>query len=252
MPKLVILGSGAALSDAHHQNTHMIVVGEERSFLIDCGVNPYNRLRDIGLNVDSPTDMLLTHFHPDHVAGTTTFLLSLWLAGRKKSLNIHGLRITLDKFRAMLDVFDWDTLPDFFSLNYLPIPPQEMIPVLECDEFRVFSSPVKHIIPTIGLRVEFVASGKVLAYSSDTEPRQEVVRLAQGADVLIHEAAGPHPFHSSAAQAGEIAKQAGTKELYLIHYPTFQFNPTVLVEEAEKTFRGPVYLAQDMMELEFS
>jgi len=251
MPKLVILGSGAALTDEHHQNTHMIVVGNDRSLLIDCGINPFNQLRRIGLDVDSPTDMLLTHFHPDHVAGTTTFLLSLWLAGRKMSLNIHGLRITLDKFKSMLKVFDWDTLPNFFPLNYLPVLAQEMTPVLECDEFRVFASPVKHIIPTIGLRVDFVNSRKVLAYSSDTEPRKEVVRLAQEADVLLHEAAGEHAFHSSAAQAGEIAQKAGAKELYLIHYPTIQFNPTSLIEEARETFNGPVHLALDQMVLDF-
>jgi ribonuclease BN (tRNA processing enzyme) len=46
------------------------------------------------------------------------------------------------------------------------------------------------MVPNIGLRVEFKASGKVWAYSCDTEPCSEVVRLGRGADVLVHEVAG--------------------------------------------------------------
>ena len=90
-----------------------------------------------------------------------------------------------------------------------------------------------------------------MAYSCDTEPCPEVVRLAKGADVLIHETAGSSPGHSSAAQAGNAARTAEAKELYLIHYPTGDFDSQSLVKDAQNKFPGSVKLAEDFMELEF-
>ena len=124
-----------------------------------------------------------------------------------------------------------------------------MTPVLERDEWRIFSSPVCHLIPTIGLRIEFQQSKKILAYSCDTSPCPQVVRLAKEADVLIHETSGNSAGHSSASQAGDIAQQAGAKSLYLIHYPPKTADS--LVPLASKSFGGPVALAKDFMELDF-
>jgi ribonuclease Z len=126
-----------------------------------------------------------------------------------------------------------------------------MVPVLENPEFRVFSSPVKHLIPTIGLRIESLHTGQSLAYSCDTEPCPQVIQLASGVDVLIHEAAGPGAGHSSAAQAGSAAREAEVGSLYLIHYRTGDFDPCILVEEARKAYPGKIFLAKDFMEIPF-
>jgi ribonuclease Z len=118
------------------------------------------------------------------------------------------------------------------------------------DEFRIYSSPVCHLVPTIGLRVELVDNGKVMAYSCDTEPCKQVVRLSENADVLIHECSGDTLGHTSAPQAGEIARNAGAGALYLIHYPTGDFDTQSLVRNARTTFDGPVALAEDFMQIE--
>jgi ribonuclease Z len=123
--------------------------------------------------------------------------------------------------------------------------------VFECSEYRVFASPVYHLIPTVGLRFEFLQVNKVLAYSCDTEPVKSVVNLASGADVLIHEAAGPSRGHSSAAGAGGVAREAEVGSLYLIHYPSAEDDPAELTSEARRFFGGPVALAEDLMVLEF-
>jgi ribonuclease Z len=106
------------------------------------------------------------------------------------------------------------------------------------------------MIPNIGLRIEFLQK-KVVAYSSDTEPCPAVIQLAQGAEVLIHEAAGNSPGHTSPAQAGEIAQEANVKSLYLIHYPAREARSESLIAEAASTFDGQVVLAEDFMKLEF-
>jgi ribonuclease Z len=69
--------------------------------------------------------------------------------------------------------------------------------------------------------------------------------------VLIHEAAGASPGHTSAPQAAEIARQAEVGSLYLIHYSASLRNQPALLQQARQIFPGPVNLAEDLMTLEF-
>lgn len=251
MPKLIFLGTSNALPDAEHENTHMILVGEERTLLIDCVSNPIVRLERAGVNPLSVTDLILTHFHPDHVSGVPLLLMDLWLMERKLPLNVYGLDYTLDRVEQLMEAYDWSKWPNFYPVAFHRLPEEEHTPIFECSQWRVFSSPVCHMIPAIGLRIEFSQTGRVLAYSCDTSPCSQVVRLARNADVLIHESTGELLGHSSATQAGEIAAQAGAKSLYLIHYENRQADPAGLIPMAQRTFGGKVHLAQDFMELKF-
>jgi ribonuclease Z len=249
--KLVILGSSNAISDEDHENTHLVVVGTERKVLVDCALNSISRLRRVGVDFNDLTDLILTHFHPDHVSGVPLLLMNMWLMGRQRSINIYGLQHTMSRMESMLGLFGWSEWPDFFPVAFHPLPADEMTTVIDCDDFHVYSSPVQHFIPTIGLRFEFKRSHKVLAYSCDTEPCEQVIRLAEGADILLHEASGPQPGHSSAMQAGDIARQAEVGSLYLIHYPTGKYAQEGLEEEARQRFQGPIKKATDFMTIEF-
>ncbi len=251
MTKLIILGSSNAIPDERHENTHMAIQGRERLVLIDCVSNPIQRMRKAGLDYNELTDLILTHFHPDHVSGVPMLLMTMWLLGRRRPLNIYGLHHTLDRIEDLMGFYDWSHWPNFFRIAFYRLPAEEMTLVLEDEEMRIFASSVRHLLPTIGLRVEFPLTGRAMAYSCDTEPCPQVVRLASGADVLIHETAGPTPGHSSASQAGAIARDSGAKKLLLIHYPTGEFDPRPLVNEAKETFPGPVELAEDFMMVEF-
>jgi ribonuclease Z len=194
--------------------------------------------------------MILTHFHPDHVGGVPNFLMDQWLMGRTQPLVIHGLNHTLDRIESLMGFYGWTEWPGFFPVTFHRLPGQTMIPVLEGEDFRIFASLVQHFIPTIGLRIEFPASGKVLAYSCDTEPCPQVVELAKNAHVLIHEASGEWQGHSSAAKAGEMARLAEAGALYLVHYPTGNYASGDLVAEARTQYTGTVTLAQDFMTLD--
>ncbi len=251
MPKVIILGSSNAVPSPDHENTHLAVVGEERLVLVDCVSNPIVRLEQAGIDFNDLTDLVLTHFHPDHVSGVPLLLMDMWLMGRRRPLNIYGLHHTLDRVEEVMRLYSWADWPEFFPVAFCRLPQEERTTVLECADFRIFSSPVQHFLPTLGLRFEFGRNEKVLAYSCDTEPCPQVVRLAEGADVLIHEAAGPAPGHTSAAQAGEIAAQAEVGSLYLIHYPTGKYARGDLLAEARQRFQGPVTMATDFMVLDF-
>lgn len=67
--------------------------------------------------------------------------------------------------------------------------------------------------------------GRVVAYSGDTRPCESMVALAQGAELLIHEAMfaqsmqeeAVHRGHSTALEAAQIAQRAGVQRLALTH-----------------------------------
>jgi ribonuclease Z len=251
MARIVILGTAAAVSDAQHDNTHFILEGHDCPILVDCGTNPMGKLHKLGIKDDCVSEIILTHFHPDHVSGLPNMLMHMWLLGRTMPLKIYGLAHCINRVEDMMLAFSWDSWPNFFDVSFHRIPECDHAPVIDNDDFLITAFPTRHFIPTIGLRVLNKRTRKVLAYTCDTEPIPSLYELARDADLLIHEAAGSGPGHSSAFQAGQTATESGAKALYLIHYQVWNTNPELLVGEAQQAYDGPVILAQDMDEYEF-
>lgn len=246
MAKIVILGTGAAVNDAKHDYTHMLLVGErDGMILIDAGSNPLGKIKEMGLNDEKLQDVILTHFHPDHVSGIPNMITHMWLLGRRAPMRIYGLHHCINRTEDMMAGFGWREWPDFFPTAFHRVSERSRAPVLENDDFRITAWPVKHFVPTIGLRIENKITGNVLAYSCDTEPTLTLRELAREADILIHEAAGPPPGHSTARQAGELATAVDAKALYLIHYQVWNHDPSLLVPEAQQAYAGPIVLCKD-------
>jgi len=250
MNRLIVLGTAASVPDAAHDYTHMLVLAGDRLVLIDSGSAPLLYLERLGLKADSITDIVLTHFHPDHVSGIPGLIMGLWLLGRKSELTLHGLDYTLSRLETMMSLYNWQTWPDLYPIAFHRVPAAEYALVLDGPDLRIIASPGKHLIPSIGVRIEFARSNVAVAYSSDTEPSPEIENIARGADILIHEATGASPGHSSPEQAGQVAQQAGVQHLILVHYPT-QVEPSEWIAQAKESFAGDVSLAQDGMVLNF-
>lgn len=254
MAQIVILGSAAAVNDAQHDYTHFLLQGEEDTpILVDAGSNPLGKIKNLGVDDESLQDVILTHFHPDHVAGIPNMMMMMWLLGRKAPLRIYGLHHCLNRIEDTMEAYGWQEWPNFFPISFQRISQRNDAALLENKDFRIRAFPVRHYdVPTIGMRVENKHNGRVLAYSCDTMYFPGLLEIAADADILIHEAAGDDGFgHSSARQAGEVAQQAGAKALYLIHYQVWNADPAPLVDEAAAKFDGPVYLCKDYDEIAF-
>lgn len=243
MAKIIILGTANAVAAENQDNTHLVIQNGNRIILVDCAGSPVPRLSRAGIQPDQLTDLLITHFHPDHVAGAPLLLMDLWLMGRTRPLLVHGLEHTLTRLKSMLDLFDWGQWPGFFPVHFNTIPEGERSLVIDDAEVKIWSSPVKHLLPTVGIRVE-VPSGGSLAYSSDTEPCKEMINLAEDVDILIHESSGASMGHSSARQAGEVAQKSRARKLALIHYPA-NSSKDALIQAARETYLGPVSIVRD-------
>ena len=103
--------------------------------------------------------------------------------------------------------------------------------------------------------------GRVLALCGDTQPCDNAVELARGADLLVHEATfgearrlmAAQRGHSTAAQAAEVARRAGAARLVLTHFSArYQLGAGETVEqllgEARAVFPA-TDVAHDLMTL---
>ncbi|HSF02935.1 MAG TPA: MBL fold metallo-hydrolase, partial [Solirubrobacterales bacterium] len=103
----------------------------------------------------------------------------------------------------------------------------------------------------MGCRLDL--GGVRVVYSGDTRPAPRLIVFAQDADLLIHETGGldaqgaeVHRLgHSTAGDAGRVAKAAGVGRLVLTHVPGESLAEPMLAE-ARVAFGGPVELASDL------
>ncbi len=219
MPTLYLLGTGAAVSDPHRTTTMLALVDEASLIVIDCGGDVIQRMLAAGLDPVRLTALILTHEHPDHTSGFPLFMERIWLLGRRTPIAIYGILPAIDQARRCFDTYNtsgWQGLParDWHEVDY-----KAGALVFEDDRWRVRAWPVVHPVPTVGLRFEHQPTGKVIAYSCDTEPTDAVIELGRGADILVHEATGKGPGHTSPEDAAYLAAQAGARRLLLVHLP---------------------------------
>ncbi|HZJ08314.1 MAG TPA: MBL fold metallo-hydrolase, partial [Trueperaceae bacterium] len=108
--------------------------------------------------------------------------------------------------------------------------------VLETDDLAVCATPGDHAVPVVGLRFRDKRGAGVLVCSGDTERSAAITELARGADLLVHEAAGGPPGHSSALDAAEVAREAGVGKLVLVHLPPGFDADASTIDEARARF----------------
>lgn len=144
--------------------------------------------------------------------------------------------------------------------------------VMDDGRMRVSVAKVIHPPVELALAYRFDAPDRSIVISGDTRPTDSLIRLAQAADVLVHEAMMPGrvreivgtlpngealvrsvlSHHTSAEQAGEVAAAAGVKMLVLSHLVPAE-DPSVPDEEwvaaARRHYAGPIVIGRDLMEI---
>jgi ribonuclease BN (tRNA processing enzyme) len=140
------------------------------------------------------------------------------------------------------------------------------------EQMRVTAALVDHppVVPAFAYR--FDARDRSIVISGDTAPSQNLVKLAAGADVLVHSVMYPAAIdrlvakvpnaaalkdsilahQTSAEDAGRIAQEAGVRTLVLSHFvPPDDPEVTELMwaSAARRHFRGTVIVGKDLLEV---
>jgi ribonuclease BN (tRNA processing enzyme) len=232
---LTILGSGGWFPARGRQTACALLRHGDSAIMIDAGTG-------VGRTIERPElldgvqqlDILLTHFHLDHIAG----LAYLPAVGLCPQTTIWGPG-------AMLYGTPTHTILDAVSHEpFHPVPLEEQdlvvrdIPAgeLELAGVRVSSRRQdRHSAPSLGFRFD-----DTLAWITDTAYDPGSAPFAAGCAALAHEAwfttANPRnvKIHSAAAEAAKVATDAGVEQLLLIHLPPFQQSIDAIVDEARQ------------------
>jgi ribonuclease Z len=233
---LYLLGTGAAVSDQHRTTTMLTVENDAGLLVIDCGGDVVQRLAATGGDPSRIRALIVTHEHPDHLSGFPLMMEKLWLYGRREPLDVYGIEPAIAQAKRVHDSFDTSAWPGYPEIHYHQVALAEGASVLNDFGWRISASPGTHAVPVVGLRIKDEAGGGVLAYSCDTEYSEVIVRMAEGAKVLVHEATGKGPGHSSAQEAAQAAREAGAKRLLLVHLPPAEQLDLAELEAARKIF----------------
>jgi ribonuclease BN (tRNA processing enzyme) len=187
--------------------------------------------------------VLLSHLHADHCVDLYGYRVARHYApgGPLPPIPVYGPTGTLERIAKIHGVDDHDGVAGAFSFRTLAPGHQEIGP------FTVEAVHVNHPVETFGFRIS--SGGASVAYSADTGECDELVRLAEGADLALFEASFlstqegcPPNVHLTARQAAEHATRAAAKHLVLTHLVPWNDQRSSL-EEAARSFPGKLTLA---------
>ena len=250
---VIILGSGTCVPSLQRSACSALVSKGPQHLLLDCGPKTLHRLLEINITVHDIDGLLLSHFHPDH----TGELVNLLFASKYP----HGIQR-----RCPLTIVGGAGLKEFYSgleKVYGPWmhPAADFVKLVEMDnqkpdslqlgKLTIYTAPTEHRPESIAYRITD-GNNHVLVYSGDTDFSENLVALAEHADIFICESALPDelkvPGHLTPSLAGRIAEQAQVKKLVLTHfYP--ECDQVDIFSQCRQTYSGDLVLAQDLMTL---
>lgn len=259
--------------------------------MVDCGEGTQHQLRRYKVKSSRIDHIFISHLHGDHYLGLMGLISTFHLNNRSRPLHIFGPR-GLDEIITIQLRYSNTFLK--FPLYFKETSQIGKNLLMELENIRIFSFPLKHRIACTGFLFEekirprklikekivesklsiasihqllqgkdvYDASGMVrysqdefchppkaprkYAFCSDTNFDLGLVPYIFGADLLYHEAtfmeAEAHraisTMHSTARQAGSIAREAGIKELLIGHYSGRYIDLQPLLLEAKDVFEN--------------
>lgn len=201
--KFTVLGCDGSYPDALGATSGYLVSGAAGKLQLDLGCGVLPRLM-AQAKPEELAALYITHWHSDHASDLLT--LKYYLLIRQKQLRVYAPAET-HPIRDLLEG------PEFLFLDIAQAHAQ--------GDFKVSSLKVSHPLPAHALRIE--EEGRTLVYTGDAVGGEGLAEFCSGADLLICDAtfttAQWHSGlpHFSAAQAGQLAKEARVQQLMLTH-----------------------------------
>jgi ribonuclease BN (tRNA processing enzyme) len=277
--RLVLLGTaGGPTPKAKSAAPAQAIVVGGRIYLVDCGDGVARQLALARLPMRDLRAVFITHQHSDHTAGYGPLFLLGWVAGLSTPVDAYGppplVSMTaqlLDAYRADIDVRMTDEGRPALAPLVRPHEITAAGEVFRDDRVRVTAVLADHPPIRHAFAYRFDTADRSIVISGDTRYSAQVVALAKGADVLVHEVVSrefwerpnaPQPpsvvrhilaSHTDTVEVGRVAAEAGVGTLVLSHYVPTEGPGAPTDEEwlagVRRHFNGKVILGRDLLEV---
>lgn len=201
---VLIVGSGSPIPDEDRGNPCVAVIADGRVYLVDAGEGSSERLSRMGVDAGRIEQVLLTHFHSDHIGGLGSVNLQRWVADRSDTALrvtgppgtgqvVEGFNQAYEADRGYRRAHHGDRIADPACGPMIPgefdLPAEgERATVLTAGDLVVSAFEVDHspVAPVVGFRFDY--RGRSAVISADTVYSENLVEAARATDLLVHDA----------------------------------------------------------------
>ena len=278
--RLILLGSGGGPRPRKASSgSAQVIINNGLAYVVDCGDGVARQLAFADVPLSTLRHVFLTHHHSDHNADYGNLIWLAWTAGLRTRIDTWGPPPLSKMTRLFFEMNKNDIDVRVANEGRVPLVPLVHVhevrrggPVMTDENVKVTAALVNHppVVPAFAYR--FDTADRSIVISGDTAPSDSLVKLAAGADVLVHSVMYPPALdrlvarvpnaaalkasilahQTSAEDAGRIAQSAGAKTLVLSHFvppDDSEVTDQMWIDAARSHFTGSVVVGRDLLEI---
>ncbi len=255
---VALCGAGGPLPDPKRSGPCVAIIAGQQLVIVDAGSGGARVLARMQLPHGQISRLFLTHFHSDHIDGLGEMAMMRWVnAANTEPLTVVGPTGVTRVVSGFNEVYAQDAIyrnahhgntvaplsGKGMQAQSFELPePGEKIVVYEEDGLVVSAFKVDHEPVSVAVGYRFDYKGRSVVVSGDTAKSENLQKMAQGADVLVHEALSRElvgvinsaaqknnnaiiakitadiiDYHASPVEAAEVAEAAQVGHLLFYH-----------------------------------
>lgn len=271
--RVTLLGTGSPPPVMNRFGPSILVEAGDKKFLFDAGRGAMQRIAQVKVRWQDVDGVFFTHLHSDHVVGFPDVWLTGWLIGqRNRALEVWGPPGTENMINHLRQAFEFDIRFRISDDKARPegavISTHEISPGFSHEQngVKVTAIKVDHapVEPAYGYRIDY--GGRSVVLSGDTRISEDLIRAAEGVDLLVHEVASPESFsgsgfgaeltksiiahHVTPEQAGEVFERTKPRLAVYSHFVLPSATADNLLPGTRKNYAGPLEVGEDLMVIE--
>jgi ribonuclease BN (tRNA processing enzyme) len=278
--RLILLGTGGGPRPRKASSAAaQVIIRNNTAYVIDCGNGVARQLVLADVPLPTLRHIFVTHHHSDHNADYGNLIWLAWTAGLRSQIDTWGPPPLAKMTKLFFEMNETDINARITDEGRVPLVSlvhvhemREGGVVMGDDQVTVRGTLVDHppMIPAFAYR--FDAADRSIVISGDTRRSDNLVKLAEDADVLVHSAVYlpavdrlvarvPNATalkqtimagQTVAEDVGRVAEAAGVKTLVLSHLIPAddpEVTDQMWIDAARVHFRGSVIVGKDLLEI---
>lgn len=203
MAQLTFLGTSCMVPTKERNVQGIFLKYKGEGILVDCGEGTQRQMNIAGINRNSVTRILISHWHGDHVSGLLGLLQTMGNANTSQSITLYGPRGSKKRINYLLQSIDYDVKID---LRVEEIDPDGMAEVFETPDFAVSAAALDHAVPCLGFRFREKDKRRInLAQTKKLGiPEGPLLGKLQKGHTVVHKGKKIDPDDVSTIQQGKV------------------------------------------------